>query len=180
MTSIAELPADFTLGDLADMRRAVWDVQLRDYTTLTAHDRTALVRLATWPGLGQDHIDLIALITSGQQPLPLDDAAAELLQLLLSLLPSPSVAELVEWKKTQARDDSPVGRALAVIAAHVAEQIDAGATADALRFALVSAVRAAWPHLPLHEAPRLAARLIVRARRDLQASDSATVQAVSA
>jgi hypothetical protein len=171
MTSIAELPAGFTIGDLADMRRAVWDVQLRDYAALTARDRTALVRLATWPGLGQEHIDLIALITSGQQPLPLDDAAAELLQLLLSLLPSPSVAELIEWKKTQSREDSPVGRALAVIAAHVVEQED-GPAAEVLRFALVSAVRAAWPHLPLHEAPRLANRLIVQARRDLQAAES--------
>jgi hypothetical protein len=175
MTSIADLPAGFTLGDLTDMRKTVWDVQLADYSTLTDRDRTALPKLATWPGLNQAVIDLIALIVSGQQALPLDDDDATILQGVLKVLPTPTIAELTQWRGLHPdRETSPAGRALATLAAHVAEREDEPG-GDLLRTALLATIRAAWPELPIAEAPATAARLLEQARRDMHAAAAAAV-----
>lgn len=171
MTIIADLPAGYTVGDGANIRKAIWDVQLASYTTLSRHDWDALAKLYLWPGLDQAAIELIALICSARQPLPLDDVSATLLHSLLKLMPSPTFGELSAWMDAQKPQTDSAERAVATLAAHVAER-ESEPGGDLLRSALLATVRAARPDLSIHEAPALAARLVEQARQAMELADS--------
>ncbi|YCK35136.1 hypothetical protein ACNF49_13930 [Actinomadura sp. ATCC 39365] len=168
MTILADLPAGYTPGDIVTIRHTIWTVRRDDYASLTETDRRALSKLAVWPGLDQAAIDLIALVLDERKPLPLDDSAATLLHSLLTVLPAVSDNDLIPTlAPTVELDNAPATRALITLAALTIEH-DGQPGGELLRSALLAAIRAAWPHLPINQAPAAAGRLIVQARRRME------------